>query len=104
MTVVLVLLMIAVPLFGAFDYPIPDVILMSTSESMIVSNHHYSVYLLNPAVSSQVREAHLSLYYTQPYGLSGIISGAFISHFRRGNAGFGLTAAASAMSFTGKTS
>ena len=94
MTIILVLLIMTAPLFGAFDYTIPDVILMSTSESMVVSKHHYAAYLLNPAVSSQVRDAHLSLHYTQPYGITGLISGAFISQLKRGDYGFGLTATA----------
>jgi hypothetical protein len=91
MKVVFILLILALPLFGAFEYIIPDVNLISTSESIVVSNQLPSAYLLNPAVSSQVQNNHFSLFYTQPYGVPGLMSGAFISHYRSGRYGFGFT-------------
>lgn len=91
MKFVFILLILASPLFGAFENTITDVNLMSTSESSVVSNQLPSAYLLNPAVSSQVQNTQFSLFYSQPYGVPGLMSGAFISHFRSGRYGFGFT-------------
>jgi hypothetical protein len=91
MKFVIILILVAMPLFAAFEYSGSDVILRGVSASMVATNQNYSAYLLNPATSAAVNQNHLGMLYFQPFGLSDVNYAGLITHFRILRFGTGFT-------------
>ncbi len=87
---VLLTVLIASELIAAFESSSFNAFTAGTSNSGVATDHLFSAYLLNPAISAGIADSHLGLTYFRPYGLEGVEQAELILNTLAGSNGLGL--------------
>jgi len=76
--------------YAAFEFSATNAFLKGMANSTIATTQFFSAFLLNPAISSAVKEGNLGLTYFKPYGISELNYAGLVFNIPFKNIGTGL--------------
>ncbi len=75
--------------FAAFELGGMNAFINGTANSSVATNEFFSAFLINPAITSAVKNSNLGLHYFRPYGLKEVNSAGLMLNTHIAQAGLG---------------